>query len=82
MGFIGVVVDQRNTGFLIVSSLDAVVEPVLAGVESTVVTQVVGDTVADDRTAVVVAGWAFPQSQEDRHRRRCRDRVRGVHMLS
>lgn len=56
MGFIGVVVDQRNTGFLIVSSLDAVVEPVLAVVEST---QAVVDHTEVVHTAAVV-GLAGP----------------------
>ena len=56
MGFIGVVVDQRNTGFLIVSSLDAVVEPGLAVVEST---RAVVDHTGVVHTAAVV-GVAGP----------------------
>ena len=73
-----VVVDQQNTGFLIVSSLVAWAEwPELAGIEGTVrVALVVGDTGQVAVHTEVAAG------REDPRQRRCRDRDRDEHRLS
>ena len=78
---IGVVVCQKSTGFLTVSSLAAsVAEPELAGVESTVTeAQVVGNT---GQWVAVVHTAEVAEHPEDLPLRRCTSQVHGVHRLS